>query len=221
MITANYRQDYQGEFVLLETKFGDREKKEKREWVPNAIENNHISGRAAVIGSDIDKSMFDFSILARHKGSLLGKKKLQTYGAGTVWSDMKFDFFTTNEKKVARTLHENKYFQDTVIYTTPGICMTWPGDFYLIPYGPQICSLAVAIYLAAFDQHREIFLIGYNNDTPFVDSNWQTHVNDVFQTYSDTQFILVGAASNMPTVWRENRNVSTMKYREFVSYCDV
>jgi hypothetical protein len=79
----------------------------------------------------------------------------------------------------------------------------------------------LAIYLAAFDGHNEIFLLGYNNETPADTLSWIADINAVFSTYRLTNFILVGTESNMPTSWRNNRNVSCMEYRDFVSYCDV
>jgi hypothetical protein len=90
-----------------------------------------------------------------------------------------------------------------------------------VPHAPVLDELSLAAYMAAFDGHREVFLLGYNNETPMVDKNWSAYLNYVLQAYSATDFILVGTASNTPSAWRQNRNVRTMKYREFVSYCDV
>ena len=36
---ARYRQDYDGEFVIVETRWSAGKKEQKREWVPNPIEN--------------------------------------------------------------------------------------------------------------------------------------------------------------------------------------
>jgi hypothetical protein len=79
----------------------------------------------------------------------------------------------------------------------------------------------MAVYLAAFDGHQEVFLLGYNNETTSIDKNWSAYLNTVFKSYPETNFILVGTPSNMPAPWRSNRNVRTMKYQEFVSYCDI
>ena len=75
---ARYRTDYAGEFVITETRWAGGRKNETREWIVNPIENHHISGRAACIGTDIDHWRFDYTRLARHRGGLLGSKKLQT-----------------------------------------------------------------------------------------------------------------------------------------------
>lgn len=221
MIQARYRSDYAGEFVLLETKFEHGKKIEKREWIANPIDNHHISGRAAVIGSRTDVPQFSFTKLARHHGGLLGKKKLQTYGSNDLWQDMKFDFVVAIESENVEAITAANYNQENIVYSTARNCVRHAGKFYLVPHAPVLDELSMAVYMAAFDGHREVFLLGYNNDTPMVDKNWSAYLNHVLQAYAATDFVLVGTASNMPSVWRQNRNVRTIKYREFVSYCDV
>jgi hypothetical protein len=221
MIQTRYRSDYPGEFVLLESRFVNGEKREQREWIANPIENHHISGRAAVVGSRTDVPQFPFTKLARHHGGLLGKKKLQTYGSNDLWQDMKFDFVIAIESENVEAINTAGYNQENIVYSTARNCIKHAGKFYLVPFSPVLDELSLAVYMAAFDGHQEVFLLGYNNDTPVVDKNWTAYVNHVLQAYAATDFILVGTASNMPAAWRQNRNVRTMKYREFVSYCDV
>ena len=73
---ARYRTDYAGEFVILETKWSGGKKTETREWIANPIDNHHLSGRAACIGSGQDQKRFDYTRLQRHRGGLLGSKKI-------------------------------------------------------------------------------------------------------------------------------------------------
>ena len=84
MIREQYRSDYEGEFVITESKWSAGKKSQNREWVENPINNQHISGRAACIVGDVDKERFDYTRLQRHKGGLLSSKKLQTYGTGSI-----------------------------------------------------------------------------------------------------------------------------------------
>ena len=76
MIEERYRADYDGEFVILETKWSGGKKEQTREWVPNPIENQHISGRATCILSNIDQFRYDYRKLENHRGGLLGGKKI-------------------------------------------------------------------------------------------------------------------------------------------------
>lgn len=222
MIEQRFRKDYPGEFVILQTRWKDGKKEQIREWVENPIENQHISGRAAVIGTDVDRHHFDYERLQRHRGGLLSRKKFQTYAAGDVWKDMRVDFAVETEKSKLPAIIESGYQADNIVYTTATNCIGYPGEFYLIPYNPKLDILALPVYLAAFDGHEEVFLLGYSKEVTSGNKTWQTHVNMVFQAYPMIKFYLVtNNEKNQPDEWRLNRNVSCMDYRTWVSHCDV
>lgn len=223
---ARFRADYPGEFVVVNTIWEGGKRTEQREWIANPIENQHISGRAVCIGSrdshqDAYPFGIDYKILQRHRGGLLGSLKLQTYGTGTIAQDMRLDFAVDTEVDTLQTLIENKYYEDNVVYTTARNCIDNPGDFYLIPNAPRLLVPALPVYLAAFDGHKEIFLLGYSKQMKFDHPRWVDDVDSVLDAYSGIKFWLVGESSNMPELWLENPNVETMTYRDFVSYCDV
>jgi hypothetical protein len=134
---------------------------------------------------------------------------------------MKFDFVVTNDTLQLDLIQKQKYNEENIVYTSARNCISYPENFYLTPYSPNLNQLALAVYLAAFDGHAEIFLIGYNKETPANSSEWQQEINAVFSAYRLVEFILVGIESNMPAKWRSNRNVRCMTYKEFISYCDV
>jgi hypothetical protein len=217
---ARYRSDYPGEFVILESKWSGGKKTETREWIPNPIENQHISGRAACIGSSIDRYRFDYTRLARHRGGLLSSKKLQTYGTGEIAQDMRLDFAVETNNNRLNTILESGYQENNVVYTTPRNCINHPGEFYLIPIRPGITDLATLVYLAAFDGHREIFLLGYHRETAGGRDSWIAEITRIFTAYP-VQFYLVGESTIMPGEWLDCANVRTMDYREWISYCDV
>jgi len=217
---AKYRSDYPGEFVILESKWSGGKKSETREWIPNPIENQHISGRAACIGSDIDRVYFDYTRLVRHRGGLLSSKKLQTYGVGQIGTEMRLDFTVETDATQLAKLQAQGLQQDSVIYTTARNCIKNPGEFYLIPQRPQIVDLATIVYLAAFDGHREIFLLGYNQETDGGRDSWIADLTNIFNTYP-VDFYLVGESTNMPDLWLDCGNVRSMNYRDWISYCDI
>jgi len=217
---ARYRTDYPGEFVILESKWSGGKKQEIREWIPNSINNQHISGRAACIGSSVDQDTFDYTRLARHRGGLLSSKKLQTYGVGEIALEMRLDFTVETRTDELAVIKESSYQQDSVVYTTAKNCIKNPGDFYLIPHRPQIPDLATVVYLAAFDGHLEIFLLGYHKETPGGRNSWVNDVANIFKTYP-VNFYLVGESTSMPDEWLDCANVRTMSYRDWISYCDV
>jgi len=221
VIQARYRRDYDGEFVVVETRLVNGQSNQIREWIPNVIENHHISGRAAVIGSRALSHRFRYQRLQRHRGGLLGKKRLQTYGTSDLWRDMKFDFFVSADRQEISHIAEQGYDQHCTVFTTGRLCVENPGRFYLIPFLPQIHTLAMPIYLAAFDGHAEVFMLGYCLETMAGSRNWIADVEQVMSAYQGTAFVLVGVEGNMPESWRRHSNVRCMKVPEFVSYCDV
>jgi hypothetical protein len=221
MITARYRTDYTGEFIITQSVWSGGKKRQKREWIANPIENQHISGRAVCIASDHDLSHFDYTRLQRHRGGLLGSKKLQTYGLGIVAKQMRLDFTVETDDTILRELMDSHYYQDNVVYTTPRNCLKYPGVFYLTPYNPVMIKHALLPYLAAFDGHKEIFLLGYNQYTNAGNTAWVAHVSEVINAYAGTKFIIVGAKHHAIESWLEHANVEQMTYREFISYCDI
>ncbi len=221
MIATRYRADYAGEFVVLETRWSGGKKHQTREFVANPIENHHISGRAACIGNDCDQYMFDFSRLARHRGGLLGSKKIQTYGTGAISKKMRLDFATETNADSLKQIIESQYHVNNIVYTSAKNCINNPELFYLIPYNPHFLDLATIVYLAAFDGHQEIFLLGYNRDTPVGSSDWHLQLVDIICAYSGIRFYFVGEPTNMFDQWLDCSNAMAMTYREFITYCDV
>lgn len=221
MIEARYRSDYAGEFVVTETRWSGGKKQQTREFVPNPIENHHISGRAACIGHDCDRHKFDFAKLVRHRGGLLGSKKLQTYGVGHIAKFMRLDFVVETNPDQLDNLVDSGYNNDNIVYTSSKNCLNRPGLFYLIPYNPHLLDLVALAYLACFDGHQEIFLLGYNRDTPIETQSWQMAFVDLITAYPGVRFYFVGEPTNMFSEWLDMPNAEAMTYRNFISYCDV
>ena len=208
-------------FVILESKWSGGKRTQKREWIANPIENQHISGRAAVIGSATDLHKFDFKILQRHRGGLLGTLKLQTYGTGEIAQHMRLDFAVEDKTETIDQLIEHNYYENNVVYTTAKNCIAHPGEFYLIPLRPRLLLPALPVYLAAFDGHNEMFMLGYTKDTVYENPNWYNHVQEVIDAYPGIKFYFVGEPTNIPDVWLNSANTQTMPYRDFIGYCDV
>jgi hypothetical protein len=218
---ARHRTDYAGEFVILETKWSGGKKSETREWIDNPIENHHLSGRAACIGSTLDQTHFDYTRLQRHRGGLLGSKKLQTYGTGDIAQQMRLDFAVeTNADNLIKIL-ETDYQVNNIVYTSPRYCIMHPGEFYLIPLRPKIVDLATVVYLAAFDGHKEIFMLGYTDETAGGHNEWMQQIANIFTAYTGIKFYLIGEPTRMPDSWVSCSNVQPMSYRDFIGYCDV
>lgn len=221
MITKRYRSDYKGEYVVTTTNLQDGNRKQGRVWIPNLVENDHVSKRAAVIGSNMDKKKFNYAILQRHRGGLMGNLRLQTYGTGTIWQDMRLDFYAGTDKNELQNLAATDYADTTVVLTSTSHCVANPGKFFIVPYLPMLDDVALPLYLACFDGHTEVFMIGYNSGMPRGTLTWETDVLSVFQIYDNVQFTIVGNHFSAPDSWRNCTNVQSMDYRRFISYCDI
>lgn len=217
-----YRNDYDGEFVILNTYYKDGKKVQDREWITNPIENQYISARAAVIGAGPSRENFDIKKIENHKGGLLGKKSLQTYGSQGCWRDLRCDFYVGTDKQELEETIEAGYVEKSVVYTGVKNCIAYPGEFYLVPYNVKLHSTATAAYIAAFDGHKEIFLLGVDtvdSDNVVINKLFDD-INKVIDAYANSTFVFV-------TDWqphnelRKNKNVQFMNYRSFVSHCDV
>jgi hypothetical protein len=221
MITERYRKDYTGEFVVTSTAWSGGKKRQRREWLPNPIENHHISGRAACIANSSDIVEFDFTILQNHKGGLLGSKKLQLYGTGKIAKLMRLDFAVEKDDASVSELVAQHYYKDNTIYTSPKMCLKHPGVFYPVPYNPPFINEVILPYLAAFDGHREVFLIGYNDESGMGNNEWAHQLNQVMVTYPATKFFHVGYSSQAADLWKNNSNFEQLSHREFIIHCDV
>jgi hypothetical protein len=223
VIQARYRRDYDGEFVVLDTVFRGGKKIQRREYIANLIVNQHISNRAVIIGTGPSVRPAVVRLLAKHCGGLLGRKKLQTYAAEGVWQQMRLDFCVENDPSDLQRMIDSKYTEHTVVYTRAKNCLAMPGEFYIIPYGVRLNPTAQAVYLAAFDQHQEIFMVGLDGltNTQAPDLQYISDLNQVFRAYAGTQFRLVTDGARPHDVWLQNHNVQEWDYKKFISYCDV
>ena len=218
---ARYRKDYPGEFVILKSKWSGGKKQEKREWIENPIVNQHLSGRAAAIGSSESRDRFNYKILEGHRGGLLGSLKLQTYGTAKIAQEMRLDFAVDTDYNNLVPLVENKYTENNIVYTTGKNCIKQPGEFYLIPLNPHLCTAVLPIYLSAFDGHREIYMLGYDKETDAGQSDWIDQVTRLMNAYAGTLFVMVGNKLNMPDAWLSCPNTKNLDFRDFVSHCDI
>jgi hypothetical protein len=224
MIQERYRSDYPGEFVILQTRLENGKKVQDREWVPNPVENNHVSGRAAVLIDRIKSNYFKESHLENHAGGHLGKYKLQTYGTEKSWFALQLDLAVINEITVLDSMIDSNYQETTTVYTNSRNCIKRQGEFYLLPYNVKTPSTAASIYLAAFDEHNEIFICGADGYGPdnYPSQKILDAVSEVFRCYSNTTFyFILNKERSLPEQWRKFKNVKIMNHRKFVSYCDL
>ena len=217
----SYRKDYPGEVVVTNTLWANQKKEQTREWIANPITNQHLTAGAVCINSELSTQEFNYTVLQRHRGGLLGSKKLQTYATAPVAQGMTLDFAVDIDYNNLVPLIESGYTEKNIVYTTARNCMRKPGEFYLIPQFPQLAVEALPLYLAAFDGHSEVYLLGYNKETNFSRNDAVEQIADIMRTYSSTRFTMVGVETNMPNEWMSCPNTRNFTYREFITHCDI
>lgn len=219
----HYRGDYNGEFVITKITYRDGQKITEKEYIENPITNQHISGRAVVIGAGHSLRDDVVKAVANHGGGLLGQKKLQTYGCEGTWKKMHLDFCIEYDIPVLNEIKSTKYNEKSVIYTLTTNCLKLPGQFYLIPYCVRLAAPAAAAYLAAFDGHKEIFLLGVDGTTSdhHIDHKHIIDIKQVLEAYPNTKFYFVTDGADPHDEWRAFRNVEVLNYRQFILHCDV
>jgi len=220
-----YRSDYEGEFIITNVVVRNGKKIQDKEWIENPIQNQHISGRAVCIADGASRSQFPTHRLENHKGGLLGRLRLQTYGTGRVADEITCNFYVSRQPTVLEKCIEKEYTIHTTCYTSTTNCLKYPGEFYLVPYKLLGSDPLLAAYIACFDGHKEIFLLGYDYIN---DKTTTTELTDLMNTYKGTKFTRVssGVKTNQtdnqtPEDWKWCTNFSEMTYAEWISYCDV
>jgi len=220
-----YRSDYEGEFIVTNSVIRGGKKIQDKEWIENPIQNQHISGRAVCIADGESRSQFPIKQLEDHKGGLLGKLRLQSYGTGRVADEIICNFYVSRNPTMLEKCIEKEYTVQTVCYTSTTNCLKYPGEFYLVPYKLLGGDLLTAAYIACFDGHKEIFLLGYDC---LDDRTTTDELTDLMNTYKGTKFIRVSKGVKItqtdiqtPEEWKWCTNFSEMTYAEWISYCDV
>jgi len=218
-----YRSDYDGEFVITGVKITNGRKHQEREFIENPININSISGRAVCVSIGDSSTKFKLDRLMLYHG-LLNSLPLNVYTTGSLYHQIKGNFHVTFDPLKLQELIDLNLTEDIIVYTSTTNCLKTPGEFFIIPHGFKSTEEAVAAYLAAFDGHNDVFLVGYDEyDVTGTQrrSKMIDTVGNVIKTYSTTKFHHVIDQGVTPNEWRQYSNVKTMTVRDFISHCDI
>lgn len=230
-----YRNTYAGEEILAQAVFRNGQWEYESEFVPKSISNNQFGKQAIVIGNGTDRAGFDLAHLK--------KKKLQTYGCNALYRDFAPDFLVAVGSGIVDEIQQSGYCDTHVVLANTTEILKYPGKFHLIPQDPNWNAGALAAYLACFDGHAQIYLVGFDgNDTPMFNNNvyagtngyddirfdqkdlfWSLAMVQVFKTYPLVDFVLVNSSGKgyMPDVWKPITNLRRISFRNFVLECDL
>lgn len=237
-----YRKDYEGEFVIMHSNIFKQNAEEQREWLPNTIENDTTEyGTAVILGNGNSRTNVPFTNLASHKTGTRGKYSLQTYGCNALYRDAEPDFLVVLNQKMAAEIAENFHSEKTIVISTSENILKHPGKFHIIPhYRQSMCAGAIATYMACFDGHKKIYLLGFDNQEADYNNNvyagtdhyesketkinaaaWVNHMATIFKAYPDVDFVRVMPDKTAPKAWRGCLNYREISKREFAIEVDL
>lgn len=243
-LIRKYRKGYTGEDIIVERKQENGIWHTITENVPNQITNNQISNRAVIIGNGESRKSFNLIHLKKPQG-LLGANTAQTYGCNALYRDFTPDFLVaTGHRNIIEEIANRRYINDNIVYTNSIHLLEHPGKFYLIPFDPYADAGTTAAYIACFDGHTKIYLIGfdgydgngYNNNiyagTTGYDDKWGFEISEdklidnraqLFGAYPDVDFIWVTPSGRctVPEQLKGYVNYRQIGYRDFVLECDL
>jgi hypothetical protein len=242
-----YRTDYLGEDVVKDLVWENGEWKTTAEYVPNNVINNQISNRAVILGngpSRVQQTQDILPIIKNHKGGLLASGRLQTYGCNALYRDFTPDFLVANGTEIAKEIAESGYCADNIVYSGQDSVLAWPGKFYLVPQNPHWDAGSMAAYLACFDGHKTVYLLGFDCHSGEHDSHYNVYAGTngypdydapnseafytkslllVMNTYSDVEFVRVVPTKYhyTPEQWKYQLNLRQISFNDFVLEADL
>jgi hypothetical protein len=239
----HYRTHYTGEKIVTDRNYTDGIWQDTVEHVPNAVSNNQISNRAVVLGNGPSRLAFELGHLKNLSG-LLGADTLQTYGCNALYRDFTPDFLVASgHPEIVKELSESKYIENNIVYTNAIHLLEYPNKFYLIPHDPYTDAGTAALYLACFDGHKKIFMLGFDGqDTQgfnyniyadtngydlknslVIDNKWINDKSLLFKTYDDVEFIRVTEhnTERLPESWKYCTNVRSISRNDFIIEADL
>ena len=242
-LTQLYRKDYTGETVTTNLVHERNKWNQTKEFVPNQIANMQVSNRALIIGNGPSRLGIDLNLIKNHKAGLRGINRLQTYGCNAVYRDFTPDFLVATGHDIVQEIANTTYIDEQIVYANGWAIATYPKKFYLIPQDPSWNSGALATYLACFDGHKKVFLLGFDgNDSDRVNYNvyagtagypvatqqvsesfWIQSLGEIFKTYHEVEFVRVSPTTNyrMPEAWKYYTNVRQINFKQFTIEADL
>lgn len=243
LLEKQYRSNYDGEDVVTSRTLEDGDWTSVTEEVPNNVTNNQISNRAVVFGNSESRKNFPTEHTLNKYAGLLGADTLQSYGCNAFHRDHTPDFLVVTTRAMAQECVDSGYTSNNIVYAQAPLTLEHPGKFYLTPLDQYADAGATATYLACFDGHRKVYLVGCEgnfdeayNSNMYAGTNGYDPINadlrganscpaykQIFNTYNDVDFALVTPNGEMRTYeeWKTCPNFRQISHRQMVLEADL
>lgn len=219
-----YRSTYPGENVVTTLSLTNQEWAPETEFIPNSVFNTFTTTQALAIGNGESRNGFDLRHIASHKAGFGGANRLQTYGCNNLYKNFTPDFLVAVGSEVVDELAETSYVDSNIVYVNSQHIQSHPGKFYLIPQNVPYDAGSLAVYMACFDGHKKIYMLGYDSHEDNVYGTfWTKSMMIVMSTYSDVEFIRVMPTASwaIPAGFSGLINFRQIGFRDFVLEADI
>lgn len=219
-----YRSTYAGESIVTELVLSENNWQPETEYVPNRVFNTYTTNQAVAIGNGASREGFDLKLIENHRGGLLATNKLQSYACNMAYKEFTPDFLIATGAENVRNIARSEYPDDHIVYSNAQYVLQYPGKFYLTPQNPAFDAGSLAAYMACFDGHRKVFLLGYDGyGGSSEDTFWIKTLTQVMKTYPETEFVHVGPTKNFRISDELNSylNFRQTDFRGFVCEADI
>jgi hypothetical protein len=238
-----YRANYGGERITTEAALTESEWLYKTEWIPTAVANNQISKIATIIGNGSSRNTFPIKMLMTHLAGRLGAKSMQTYACNAAYRNIDPTFLVAVGNDIVDEIANSGYCNKRIVYANSDKILKYPNKFYLIPQDYVSNAGTVATYLACFDGHEKIYLLGFDNSagdnynnniyagTPgyaellshYSDDYWVLAMEHVMSTYSEVEFVRVTPTPSYvcPPSWQRLKNFRQISFNQYNIEADL
>jgi hypothetical protein len=217
---------------------------------PLAVNYNN----AVVIGNGVSVGEFDLTKILPYRESTpwgevtdwITKRQTQnfsTYGCNALYRNFKPDYLVLTGKGIIEEVAQSTVDKPNIVYANTKFLELYPNKFSFLPQNPDFNSGAIAAYMAAFDGHKTIYLLGFdgidssdniynifagtpnypNVSATINEDYWNKSLQTVMHVYSDIEFVRVCPTKNyrQPAVWKDCTNFRQIDFRQFVLEADI
>jgi hypothetical protein len=211
--------------------------------IPPSQTASQYGTKALVIGNGESRRKFNLEAIKHHKNGVPALGALQTYGCNALHRDFRPNFLVVTRPEILNEVMDSNYTAANIVYANRSYVSADPTRLYYIPQDPCWNSGAMAAYMACFDGHAKVYLVGFDGvDTPthsynlYQDTNGYPELKDgyneafyvqtmlqVFNTYPDVDFVRVKPTDSfrLPEEWKWAPNLRQIDFNQFVNEVDL
>lgn len=241
-----YRSNYLGEEVVKSLIYKQGKRTTVTEFIPPSPVFPDKKTKAVVFGNGKSRLFLGanlFPALRTHKEKF-GLHGLETYGCNAIFRDYIPDYLVVRSPELAQEVVTAELYKHNIIYAPQNIVLKYPGKFYLIPQSPGWDAGALATYLACFDGHARVYLMGFDTDSNSAQAGFNVYTGDpnypesgspsteaftvksmltVMNLYSDVDFVRVMPDDGWytPESWKYQTNLRHLSFNNFKYEVDL